>query len=163
MAVDPSHPFRCTFEDECVCASRKPKRWELSSAHGYSQVSARLYSCRLRMMSFVSYHWWDYRKTLRHFSAATALWIALLPHHPRQRDFPAGRVSPDLLKAIEGELKKRPKAKVISLHVEEGKHTDLLDLLYANLDFPKEDIIFVDGNLDLSSLLELSAQVVRRN
>ena len=69
--------------------------------------------------------------------------------------------APDLLKAIEAELKKRPNAKVISLHVEKGKYTDLLDLLYTNLDFPKDDIIFVDGNLDLSSLLELSAQVVK--
>ncbi|MFA5363296.1 MAG: polyphosphate kinase 1 [Candidatus Omnitrophota bacterium] len=69
--------------------------------------------------------------------------------------------APDLLKAIEGELKKRPKAKVISLHVEKGAHADLLGLLQVNLDFPKADIIFVDGNLDLSSLSELTSQMVR--
>jgi len=69
--------------------------------------------------------------------------------------------APDLLKAIEDELKKRPRAKVISLQVENGKHDALLELLYTKLDFPKENIIFVGGNLDLSSLAELSLQVTR--
>ncbi len=69
--------------------------------------------------------------------------------------------APDLLKAIENEIKKRPKAKVVSLQVEKGKHAQLLDLLYANLDFPKDDIIFTDSNLDLSSLSELLTQVGR--
>lgn len=67
----------------------------------------------------------------------------------------------DLLKAIEAELKKRPKAKVVSLQVENGKHEDLLELLYTILDFPKQDIIPVDGNLDLSSLSEVLSQVMR--
>ena len=65
----------------------------------------------------------------------------------------------DLLKAIEGELKKRPQAKAISLQVEKGSHAELLELLRTNLDFPNEDIIFVDSNLDLSSLLEIPSQV----
>ena len=69
--------------------------------------------------------------------------------------------TPDLLKAIESEIKKRPKAKVVSLQAEKGKHSELLELLHTNLDFPKDDIIFVDGNLDLSSLSELFSQVVR--
>ena len=69
--------------------------------------------------------------------------------------------APDLLKAIDDELKKRPRAKVISLQVENGKHDALLELLYTKLDFPKENIIFVGGNLDLSSLAELSLQVTR--
>ncbi|MFA7283291.1 MAG: polyphosphate kinase 1 [Candidatus Omnitrophota bacterium] len=69
--------------------------------------------------------------------------------------------APDLLKAIEDEIKKRPKAKVISLQAEKGKHDKALELLYTSLDFPKEDIIYVDGNIDLSSLSELPAQASR--
>jgi polyphosphate kinase len=42
-----------------------------------------------------------------------------------------------------------------------GKHDALLDLLCTNLEFPKENIIFVDDNLDLSSLAELPLQVVK--
>lgn len=67
----------------------------------------------------------------------------------------------DLLKAIEEETKKRSKAKVISLQVQAGKHAELLELLQTNLDFPKENTIFVDGPLDLSSLSELLSQVTR--
>lgn len=69
--------------------------------------------------------------------------------------------TPDLLKAIEGELKKRPKAKVISLQVEKSMHGKLLELLQANLDFPKDDIFFLDGNLDLSSLSEIPSQAMK--
>lgn len=67
----------------------------------------------------------------------------------------------DLLKAIEDEIKKRPMAKVASLQVEKGKHAQLLELLHTNLDFPEENIIFVDGNVGMSSLSELSSGVVR--
>ena len=70
--------------------------------------------------------------------------------------------APDLLKAIESGIKKRTKAKVVSLQVEKGKHAQLLELLYTNLDFPKDDIIFIDSNnMGLSSLSELFSQVVR--
>jgi polyphosphate kinase len=69
--------------------------------------------------------------------------------------------APDLLKAIEGEIKKRPKAKVVSLQVEKSGYAELLDLLQSNLDFPKEEIIHISGDLDLSSLAELPAQVVK--
>jgi len=69
--------------------------------------------------------------------------------------------APDLLKAIEGELKNRPKAKVISLQIEKEAQSELVELLSVELDFPKDDIIFIDGNLDLSSLLELPSQVGR--
>ncbi|MFH1046573.1 MAG: polyphosphate kinase 1 [Candidatus Omnitrophota bacterium] len=69
--------------------------------------------------------------------------------------------APDLLKAIESEIKKRPKAEVVSLQAEKGKHAQLLELLYTKLDFPKDDIIFVESNPDLSSLSELLSQVLR--
>lgn len=69
--------------------------------------------------------------------------------------------APDLLKAIEDEVKKRPKAKVISLQVEKGKHAQLLELLHTNLDFPKENIIFINDNPGLSSLSELPSQAMR--
>ena len=73
----------------------------------------------------------------------------------------AEEYSADLLKAIESQVKKRPKAKVISLQVEKGKHAALLELLHTNLDFPKEDLIFVEDNPDLSFLLDLPAQAAR--
>lgn len=69
--------------------------------------------------------------------------------------------APDLLKAIEGEIKKRPKAKVVSLQVEKSGYAELLELLQTNLDLPKEEIIFIPGDLDLSSLAELPAQLVK--
>ncbi len=69
--------------------------------------------------------------------------------------------SADLLKAIESQVKNRPKARVISLQAEKGKHAQLLELLRANLDFPAEDIIFVEGNPDLSVLMDLPVQAAR--
>lgn len=63
--------------------------------------------------------------------------------------------APDLLKAIESEVKKRPTAKVISLQAESEAHAGLLELLHTNLDFPKEDILFIDDVPDLASLMAL--------
>jgi polyphosphate kinase len=63
--------------------------------------------------------------------------------------------APDLLRAIESEVKKRPTAKVISLQVEKEAHAGLLELLHTNLDFPKEDIFFIDDMPDLASLMAL--------
>ncbi len=73
----------------------------------------------------------------------------------------AEEFAPDLLKAIEDELKKRPKAKVISLQAQMGSHGALLELLYTTLGFPKENIIFVEDNPDLSFLSDLPSQAAR--
>ena len=69
--------------------------------------------------------------------------------------------TPDLLKAIESEVKKRPMAKVVSLQVEKNNHSPLLELLYTALAVAPEEIIVIDGNLDLSGLFELTAGVVK--
>ncbi len=69
----------------------------------------------------------------------------------------AEEFAPDLLKALEKELKKRSSAKVVSLQVEEGAAPALLETLCTGLDFPKEEIISVAGSLDLSFLFDLAA------
>lgn len=66
---------------------------------------------------------------------------------------------PDLLKAIESEIKKRPKAKVVYMEVEKGCSPALLeDLIEAN-GLPEEEIAFIDGHFDLSFLFQLSGEV----
>lgn len=69
----------------------------------------------------------------------------------------------DFLKKMEEELKNRPKAEVVSLQIEDSKSDKLVDFLSENLKFPKTGIIFVKGNLDLSSLGELSSQITKPN
>jgi len=67
----------------------------------------------------------------------------------------------DLLKAIEDEVKKRPKAKVVRLEVEKDCDPKFLETLCFELDCPKEEITFVDGDLDLTYLFELAAEANR--
>ncbi len=69
--------------------------------------------------------------------------------------------APDLLKAIEDEVKKRPKAKIVCLQVEKDYNPQLLELLYTGLEFPKDQVSVIDGNLDLTSLFELPSQIAR--
>ncbi len=72
-------------------------------------------------------------------------------------------VSPDLLKAIETEIKKRPKAKVVWLEIEKTCSLDLLENLCQGLDFDRAQVASIDGDLDLTYLFELVAQVVQPN
>jgi len=67
--------------------------------------------------------------------------------------------SPDLLKAITAEVRKRPKAKVVHLEIEKKYNEELLDYLCKILGFDKEEATYIDGDLDLSYLFELVAQV----
>jgi len=67
--------------------------------------------------------------------------------------------TPDLLKAIEMEVKKRPKAKIMRLEIEKNCPAELLEPLCLGLDFPKENISVVDGDMDLTYLFELVNQV----
>ncbi|MBI4624515.1 MAG: polyphosphate kinase 1 [Verrucomicrobia bacterium] len=64
-----------------------------------------------------------------------------------------------LLKAIETELKKRPKAKVVRFEIETAVSDEHLALLAQGIDFPPGEIVRREGDLDLSCLFELSGQV----
>jgi polyphosphate kinase len=65
--------------------------------------------------------------------------------------------APDLLKALEKELKKRSSAKAVYLQMEEGTSKELLEVLCSGIDFPKEEVIFTSSDLDLIFLYDLSA------
>lgn len=67
----------------------------------------------------------------------------------------------DLLKAIENELKKRPKAKIVYLEIEHTCSPELIEALCLGLDFPKENITKINGELGISYLFELPPQVSR--
>jgi len=67
--------------------------------------------------------------------------------------------TPDLLKAIEAEIRKRPKAKIVYLEIEKDCPADLLETLCQGLDFPKEEITIIDGDFDLTYFFELAPQV----
>jgi len=69
--------------------------------------------------------------------------------------------APDLLKAIEDELKKRPKAKVVRLEVEKDCDPKFLETLCFELDCPQEEVTFINGDLDLTYLFELAAAANR--
>ena len=65
--------------------------------------------------------------------------------------------APDLLKALEKELKKRSSAKAVYLQMEEGTSPELLEVLCTGIDFPKEEAVFAASDLDLTFLYDLSA------
>lgn len=67
--------------------------------------------------------------------------------------------SPNLLKAIESEVKKRPQAKIVCAQVEKSCPAEILESLFTSIDFPKEDITGIDGELGLNYLFELAAQI----
>jgi len=64
----------------------------------------------------------------------------------------------DLLKAIESEIKKRPKAKVVRMEIEKECSGELKEIICDGLWFPVNEVFSIDGNLDLSALMELVAQ-----
>lgn len=65
--------------------------------------------------------------------------------------------APDLLKALEKELKKRSSAKSVYLQMEGGTTPDLLEVLCNGIDFPKEEVVFTASDLDLTFLYDLYA------
>ncbi len=67
--------------------------------------------------------------------------------------------APNLLKAIENEVKKRPQAKIVCAQVEKSCPAEILETLFASIDFPQEEITGIDGELGLSYLFELAAQL----
>jgi len=69
--------------------------------------------------------------------------------------------SADLLKAIEGEVKKRPRARVVYLESEKTCSRELLQSFCAGLDFVQEENVSIGSPLDMTGLYELCAQVDR--
>ncbi len=64
-----------------------------------------------------------------------------------------------LLKAIEEELRKRPRGKVVCLELERACDKQLKQMICEGLDFSEEDVITIKGDLDLSFLFELIHEV----
>lgn len=164
MAVDPSHPFPALHSKTSAFALHLQKKEEKHLALIVIPKSVpRLYKLPSEEGEF-SFICIDevIRENLEVFFRGYQIQDSFLFRLIRDSEiYPQEEYAPDLLKAIEAEIKKRPKAKVVSLQVENGKHDELLGLLYADLDFPREDIIFFDGNPDLASLLELPSQITR--
>ncbi len=69
--------------------------------------------------------------------------------------------APNLLKAMEKELKKRPMAKVVHLQMQEDPGVDLLEALSIGIDFPKDKVSVIESDLDLYFLWEIVAAVER--
>ena len=69
--------------------------------------------------------------------------------------------APNLLKAMERELKKRTSAKTVYVQMERGSNDELVDILCNGLGFPKEEIVFVPSDLDLSFFYEMATMVDR--
>jgi len=65
--------------------------------------------------------------------------------------------APDLLKALEKELKKRSSAKAVYLQMAEGTNPELLEVLCNGIDFSKEEVVFTSSDLDLTFLYDLYA------
>ena len=63
--------------------------------------------------------------------------------------------SPNLLKSIEEEIKKRPRAKVVQLAIEQGCPEGLQDVLTEAIGFLKEETTFIGGEFDLTFLFHL--------
>jgi polyphosphate kinase len=64
-----------------------------------------------------------------------------------------------LIKAIEAELKKRPTARVVRFEIEHTMRDEHVALLAQGIDFPPEDVVRREGDLDLSCLFELPGLV----
>ncbi len=69
--------------------------------------------------------------------------------------------APDLLKAIENEVKKRPKAKVVYLEMEKTSSPQLQETICQEMGFIKDEITFIENEIDLSFLFEISTQTAK--
>jgi polyphosphate kinase len=67
--------------------------------------------------------------------------------------------APNLLKAMEKELKKRTSAKTVYVQMEEGANEELVDVLCNGLGFPKEEVVFLPSDLDLSFFFEMASSI----
>ncbi len=69
--------------------------------------------------------------------------------------------APNLLKAMEKELKKRTSAKTVYVQMEKGSSEELIDVLCNGLGFPKEEIVFLASDLDLGFFYEMASNIDR--
>lgn len=67
--------------------------------------------------------------------------------------------APNLLKALEKELKKRTSAKTVYVQMEEGAPQELVEVLCNGLGFLKEEIVFLSSDLDLSFFFEMAHSI----
>jgi polyphosphate kinase len=164
MAVDQAHPFPVLFSKTTAFAvylNREdvsgmaivtiprsvPRFFKLPSEKGEF--------CFIRIDEII-------RHNLESFFRGYKLMGSFAFRFVRDSEIASGEeFSTDLRKAIEGELKKRPTARVVSLQVEKEHLPALLYLLYTGIDFPKEKILFVNSDLDLGCLAEIPSHVAR--
>ncbi|MCA9401259.1 MAG: polyphosphate kinase 1, partial [Candidatus Omnitrophica bacterium] len=71
--------------------------------------------------------------------------------------------TPDLLEAIESEVRKRHLAKTIYLEVQEGISHELMDHLCEGLKFEKKEAVFIKYEFDLTFCFELIKQTNRQD
>lgn len=69
--------------------------------------------------------------------------------------------APNLLKAMEKELKKRTSAQTVYVQMEQGANAELVDVLCNGLGFPKEEVAFVPPDLDLAFFYEMANSIDR--
>jgi polyphosphate kinase len=67
--------------------------------------------------------------------------------------------SSDLLKSVEMEVKKRRRAKAVHLEMEKSSSNEIVNVLSHLIDFPENEVSFINGELDLTFLFELSSLV----
>lgn len=67
--------------------------------------------------------------------------------------------SSDLLKAMQDELKKRKKAKIVRLEVEKNCDPKFLETLCYEIGFPQEEVSLIEGDIDLTFLFELASAI----
>ncbi len=71
--------------------------------------------------------------------------------------------APDLLKAIEGVVRERIWAKVVSLEVESTCSEEFLEVLTSGLRFPLDEVTRISSRMDLTFLFEVAAAVDKTN
>ncbi|MBF0217366.1 MAG: polyphosphate kinase 1 [Candidatus Omnitrophica bacterium] len=69
----------------------------------------------------------------------------------------------DLLSAIDAEIKKRPRAKVIALEVEKDSSPELLANICESIVFPFEEVTRINNDLDLTYFFEMASLVPMTN
>ncbi len=69
--------------------------------------------------------------------------------------------SADLLKAMQNELRKIKKAKIVRLEVEKNCDPKFLETLCNEIGFPQEEVMLIEGDIDLTFLFELISNIIK--
>ncbi|MBI4845894.1 MAG: polyphosphate kinase 1 [Candidatus Omnitrophica bacterium] len=69
--------------------------------------------------------------------------------------------APNLLRAIESEVKKRSRANVIYMEAEKNCSSILLEMLSTGLGYPQQEVAQIEANMDLTYLFDLIKKVPR--